>query len=92
MTFDEVFNVCRERGVRLHISADVLRAQGRAGAVNDALKNGLREHKQAIISTFGNGVWPDGTLPDVILIPVSTPNTLENIKACVDAQRVQRAA
>lgn len=92
MTFDEVFRVCRERGVRLHISANVLRAQGRAGAVNDALKRGLTEHKQSIIDTFGYGIWPDETLPDVLVIPVSTPNTLEAIKACIDAQRIQRAA
>jgi hypothetical protein len=91
MTIHDVFNVCRARGVRLIISGNELRAQGRPGAVHEPLAQGIREHKQAIIEAYGDGVWPDDTLPDVIVIPVSTPNTLEAIRACMDAQRLKAA-
>jgi hypothetical protein len=92
MSFDDVFNVCLERGVRLVITGDSLRAQGRKGAVNDALKRGLAEHRQRIIATFGDGIWPDETLPVEIIIPASVPNALETIRACIDAQRKRVAA
>jgi AmiR/NasT family two-component response regulator len=92
MTFDDVFNVCRARGVRLVIQGGQLRAQGRPGAVNEPLKQGLVEHKAQIVDAFGDGIWPDETLPDetlpdVIVIPAATPNTESAIKAVIDAQR-----
>jgi hypothetical protein len=59
MTLNDVFNVCRERGVHLVITGNELRAQGRKGAVNDALRNGLAKHKQAIIDGCVNGISPD---------------------------------
>ncbi len=92
MTLNDVFNVCAARGIRLVITGDQLRAQGRKGAVNDALRNGLVEHKAAIIEEYGDGIWPDATLPDEIVIPVSVPNTVEAIRACIDAQRVKESA
>jgi hypothetical protein len=92
MTLDDVFNVAAARGVRLVITGDELRAQGRKGAVNDALRNGLAEHKRVIIETYGDGIWPDATLPDEIVIPASVPNTIEAIRACIDAQRVKESA
>jgi hypothetical protein len=87
MTFADVFNVCRARGVRLVITGDELRARGRQGAVNEPLKRGLAEHKQAIIDAYGDGVWPDESLPNEIHIPASTPNTLETIRACIEKAR-----
>ncbi len=92
MTINDVFNVCRARGVQLVIAGNELRAQGRKGAVNDALRNGLAELKAAIIETYGDGIWPDATLPDEIVIPASVPNTIEAIRACIDAQRVKESA
>jgi hypothetical protein len=92
MSFDDIFNVCRARGVRLVITGDVLRAQGRKGAVSDALKRGLAEHKQRIVEMFGDGTWLDETLPDEIFIPASVPNTLDTIRACIDGQRKRVAA
>jgi len=92
MTLDDVFNVCAARDVRLVITGDELRSQGRKGAVNDALRNGLAEHKAAIIEAYGDGIWPDATLPDEIVIPASVPNTIEAIRACIDAQRVKVSA
>jgi hypothetical protein len=92
MTFDDVFRTCRACGVRLVVSGNELRAQGRRGAVSEELRGALVQHKQAIIDTFGDGIWPDETLPDVLVIPASTPNTLEAIKACIDGQRRERAA
>lgn len=59
MTLNDVFNVCRERGVQLVITGNELRAQGRKGAVNDALRNGLAKHKQAIIDAAADGISLD---------------------------------
>jgi hypothetical protein len=59
MTINDVFNVCRARGVHLVIAGDELRAQGRKGAVNDALRNGLAKHKQAIIDAAADGISLD---------------------------------
>jgi hypothetical protein len=88
MTMTEALLVVTRRGVRLVINGDELRAQGKKGAVSAALRQGLAEHKTAIIEALGNGTFPDDTLPDEIVIPASVPNTIEAIKACVDAQRV----
>jgi hypothetical protein len=92
MTINDVFAVCCARGVRLCIQGGQLRAQGKPGAVNEPLQRALAEHKQAIIESFGDGIWPDETLPDVIIIPASVPNTESAIKTCVDAQRRPQAA
>ncbi len=92
MTFSDVFNVCAARGVRLVITGDQLRAQGRKGAINDALRNGLAEHKAAIIEAYGDGIWPDETLPDEIVIPAHIPNEIQAIRSCIDAQRVKEVA
>ncbi len=92
MTLTDVFTVCRARGVRLRIQGGQLRAQGKLGAVSEPLQRALTEHKQAIIEKFGDGIWPDETLPDVIVIPASVPNTESAIKLCIDAQRIGRAA
>jgi hypothetical protein len=59
MTINDVFNVCRERGVHLVITGNELRAQGRKGAVHDALRNGLAKHKQAIIDAAADGISLD---------------------------------
>lgn len=92
MTFHDVFNVCRARGVRLVVVGGQLRAQGRKGAVNDALRNALAEDRATIIAMYGDGIWPDTTLPDEIVVPASLPNTLEAIRACIDGQRLECAA
>jgi hypothetical protein len=92
MTINDVFAVCCARGVRLCIQGGQLRAQGKPGAVSEPLKQGLATHKQQIIDLFGDGVWPDETLPDEIIIPASVPNTERAIKTCIDAQRRPQAA
>jgi len=91
MTMFDALLVITRRGVRLVISGDEMRAQGKKGAVNDALRQGLAEHKQAIIEALGDGVFPDETLPDEIVIPASVPNTARAIKSCIDAQRAKAA-
>jgi hypothetical protein len=91
MNMNEALMIVTRRGVRLVISGDELRAQGKRGAVNDALRQGLAEHKREIIDTLGDGIFPDDTLPDEIVIPVAVPNTIEAIRSCVDAQRVKVA-
>ena len=89
MTAVDVLAVCQARCVRLCISGDVLRAQGRPGAVNEALRAALAEHKATLVEWLGDGVTPDPTLPDVIYYPADLPNTLEALRACLDAQRVK---
>jgi len=88
MTLQDVLNVCRARGVRLAIQGGELRAQGRPGAVSEALQRGLAEHKQSLVETLGDGIWlADATLPDELVIP-KTARPLEEIAACIDSQRV----
>ncbi len=70
---------------------DELRAKGRKGAVNDALRNGLAEHKNALIEAYGDGIWPDETLPDEIVVPAQVPNEVQAIRVCIDSQRVRDA-
>ncbi len=91
MTMNDALMVVTRRGVRLVITGDELRAQGKKGAVNDALRRGLADHKREIIEALGDGTFPDDTLPDEIVIPVSVPDTIEAIRSCVDAQRVKAA-
>jgi hypothetical protein len=87
MTLADALLVVTRRGVRLVITGDELRAQGKKGAVSEALRQGLAEHKREIIDALGDGTFPDDTLPDELVIPVSIPNTIEAIRSCVDAQR-----
>ncbi len=92
MNVIDVLTVAARRGVQLCINGDDLRARGPKGSVSEALKEGLTEHKAAIIEALGDGLFPDETLPDEIIIPASDPNTIEAIRACIDAQRVKESA
>jgi hypothetical protein len=92
MTMFDVVMLCYIRRVRLVIRGDELRAQAKRGAINDALRVGLVEHRHAIIAAYGDGTIPDDTLPDELIIPASTPNTIEAISACISEQRVKAAA
>lgn len=47
MTLNDVFRVCAARSVRLVITGNQLRAQGRKGAVHDALRDGIALHEHA---------------------------------------------
>jgi hypothetical protein len=87
MTLDEVLRACQARGVRIVIAGPEMRARGPRGAVNDALRQGLTMHKQAIVELLGDGEHPDETLPEVIHVPAPLPNTVEAICACIDSQR-----
>jgi class 3 adenylate cyclase len=92
MTAQDVVKLCYLRGVRLVIDGQTMRAKGRRGAVNDALKQGLAEHRQTIIDAYGDGIFPDESLPDTIIIPASVPNDEDAIRACIDSQRKERRA
>lgn len=91
MTILDVLTVCHHRGVRLVISEGVMRAQGKPGAVNEPLREGLTTHKAQIVEAFSDGTYPDPTLPDVIKIPVWCPNTVMAIRSCIDSQRLKAA-
>ncbi len=49
MTVTDVLTVCDARGVQLIIDGHELRARGRKGAVSDALKQGIVQHKADLI-------------------------------------------
>jgi hypothetical protein len=49
MTPANVLTVCEQRGVQLSGVGTELRARGRKGAVSDALKRGITEHKADLI-------------------------------------------
>jgi hypothetical protein len=49
MTVTDVLTVCDARGVQLIIDGHELRARGRKGAVSDALKQGIIQHKADLI-------------------------------------------
>jgi hypothetical protein len=49
MTVTDVLAVCDARGVQLIIDGHELRARGRKGAVSDALKQGIIQHKADLI-------------------------------------------
>jgi len=88
----DALNVAAARGVSLIINGDSLRTRGPKGSVSEALREGLTEHKAAIIEALGDGVFPDDTLPDEIVIPARVPNDIEAIRACIDAKRKERQA
>jgi hypothetical protein len=92
MTVQDVMQLCAVRGVRLVINGQTIRAKGRKGAVHDALKQGLAEHRQTIIDSLGDGEFPDATLPDTTYIPASTPNNETAIRECIDSQRKTQMA
>ncbi len=83
----DALTVAARRGVQLCINGDDLRARGPKGSGSEALKDGLTEHKAAIIEALGDGLFPDEMLPDVIIIPSDVSNDAAAIRACIDAQR-----
>jgi hypothetical protein len=92
MTINELFIVCYHRGVGLLVEGDQLRARGKFGAVNEALRRGLAEHKTTLIAMLGDGIHPDPLLPDRVVYSSSVPNTIEAFDACYEAQRARVAA
>jgi hypothetical protein len=88
----DVITVCYRRGVRLVITNGEIRARGAKGAVNEVLREGLIQHKQAIIENLGDGEFPDETLPDEIFIPANVPNDEESIAVCIEGQCLTRRA
>jgi predicted metal-dependent hydrolase len=58
MTLVEVLAAVTCRGVRLVIAGGEMRARAPKGAVDEALRQGLAEHKQTIIETFGERPRP----------------------------------
>lgn len=78
----------RARGVTLETVNSQLRWRAPRGVITEGDKQMLTENAAIIMSILN----PDITLPDVLLIPPSTPNTLEAIDHCIDEQRVRRAA
>ncbi len=87
MNMIDVLTVAARRGVQLCINGDDLRARGPKGSVSEALREGLTEHRAAIIEALGDGVFPDEMLPDEIIIPAHVSNDAAAIRACIDAQR-----
>lgn len=91
MTIIDVLTLCHQRGVSLVIRGGQLNARGQFGAVNEALRRGLVEHKEKLIEYLGEGQHPDPLLPDRVVYPASLPNTIEAFSSCYEAQRVKAA-
>jgi hypothetical protein len=91
MTITDVLKVCYQRGVRLVIAEGQLHAQGKSGATNTALREGLAMHKAAPIEMLGVGVHPDPQLPDVVHYPVTLPNDDQSFRRHYETQRLKAA-
>lgn len=75
----------RERGVVLEIKEGKLKCRGSLAAEDRRALTECAPFLEAVLN-------PDLTLPDVLIIPASTPNTVEDIESCIDAQRIRKAA
>lgn len=75
----------RGRGVTLQIQGGKLRCRGEVTAGERKMLAEYAPIVQAILS-------PDETLPDDLFIPADCPMTTASIKACIDSQRVRKAA
>ncbi|MGI9068555.1 MAG: hypothetical protein ACR2HX_19405 [Pyrinomonadaceae bacterium] len=75
------------RGVTLSFIAGRLRYRAPRGRITDAEKRTLSENAPIVEAILN----PDLTLPAVLVIPASVPNTVEAIDACIDAQRRKAA-
>jgi hypothetical protein len=78
----------KARGVTFEVMNSQLRWRAPHGIITEGDKQMLSENAAIIISI----VNPDLTLPDVLIIPSSTPNTVEALGRCIDGQRLRRAA
>jgi len=88
---DLLSELCR-LGITIAIDGDELKLRAPRGVITPQLCNSVAEHKSELIAAFGDGIYPDETLPTVIKIPVWCPNTLTAVRSCVDSQRLPRAA
>lgn len=78
----------KARGVTLEVMNSQLRWRAPRGVITEGDKQMLTENAVIIMAILN----PDLTLPDVLIIPPSTPNTVEAIGGCIDSQRLRRAA
>jgi hypothetical protein len=91
MTLRDVLTLAYQRGVSFLIVGDALRARGKSGAVNDALRAGLATHKQELIAMLGDGLHPDPLIPDRVTYPASLPNDDQSFERAYAAQRLKAA-
>jgi hypothetical protein len=78
-------SLLRERGVVLELNDGKLRCKGMISPDERRLLVENAPIVEAILN-------PDLTLPDVLVIPASVPYDAEAIAACIDCQRIRRAA
>ena len=88
MTYEALTEELRARGISLQAANGGL-VISPASALTPEMRVAVRDYKPLLLSQL----CPDETLPDEIYVPVSVPNDVESIAACIDAQRLdQRAA
>jgi hypothetical protein len=88
---DPVFNFVQDllaRGVALETVDGQLHWRVRRGVISEAEKERLAENAPIVAAILN----PDLTLPDDLFIPADCPNNNASIMACIDSQRVRRAA
>jgi hypothetical protein len=91
MTLPNLLAELYRLGVKIVINGEELKLRAPRGVVTDELRQAVAAHKQVIVEGFGEGTYPDETLPDVIKIPAWCPNTVTAIKSCIDSQRLKAA-
>lgn len=97
MTVIDVLTVCGARGVQLIIDGHELRARGRKGAVSDALKQGIIQHKADLIELVyereeAAAIAGEGRLSDIGREALQRRQTLVTVASDVDPALAKIAA
>jgi hypothetical protein len=97
MTPTEVLTVCEQRGVQLIIDGNELRVRGRKGAVSDALKQGIIEHKAALVELIyareeAQAIEDEGKLSNIGREALQRQHALVTVASGVDPAQAFIAA
>jgi hypothetical protein len=97
MTPTEVLIVCEQRGVQLIIDGHELRVRGRKGAVSDALKHGILEHKADLIELIyareeAQAIEDEGKLSNIGREALQRQHALVTVASGVDPELAKIAA
>ncbi len=97
MTVTDVLTVCDARGVQLIIDGHELRVRGRQGAVSDALKHGILEHKADLIELVYEreerlAIQEEGQLSDIGREALQGQHALVTVVSGVDPAQAFIAA
>ncbi len=97
MTVTDVLTLCDARGVQLIIDGHELRVRGRKGAVSDALKQGIIQHKADLIELVyereeAAAIQDEGRLSDIGREALQRQQALITVASGVDPAQAFIAA